>query len=211
VLEDGEGEGELVAVEGALRLADDHRLEAAAGVAQQGEQLVGLGRRGQGSARVWSMSKNSATITPPLGSMSCRARTPASHVKRRRPGGECCRLVHRTRTQSSLTSPAGGRYVGGMNRHWPRRRSRPLSGAALSVPPCGDAAECRRRWDAAHGGGRRCSHRPSGHTARLPDPSLWGRVARSAVPLAKCHARAGRPAGRRRQRHELGGASAAAR
>jgi hypothetical protein len=35
VLEDGIGEGELVAVEGALRLADDHRVEPAVGVAQR--------------------------------------------------------------------------------------------------------------------------------------------------------------------------------
>jgi hypothetical protein len=33
VLEDGVGEGELACVEGALRLADHHRLEAAVGVA----------------------------------------------------------------------------------------------------------------------------------------------------------------------------------
>jgi hypothetical protein len=43
VLEDGVGEGELVAVEGALRLADHSRLEAAAWVAEGGEQLAGLG------------------------------------------------------------------------------------------------------------------------------------------------------------------------
>jgi hypothetical protein len=43
VLEDGVGEGELVAVERALRLADHHRVEAAVGVAQRGEQPAGLG------------------------------------------------------------------------------------------------------------------------------------------------------------------------
>jgi hypothetical protein len=43
VLEDGVGEGELVGVEGALRLADHHRLEAAIGVAQRGQQSAGVG------------------------------------------------------------------------------------------------------------------------------------------------------------------------
>jgi len=42
VLEDGIGEGELVAVEGALRLTDDHRVEPALGVAQRGQQSAGL-------------------------------------------------------------------------------------------------------------------------------------------------------------------------
>jgi hypothetical protein len=37
VLEDRVGEGELVGVEGALRLADHHCLEAAAWVAQRGQ------------------------------------------------------------------------------------------------------------------------------------------------------------------------------
>jgi hypothetical protein len=43
VLEDGVGEGELVAVEGALRLADHHRAEPASGVAEGGQELAGFG------------------------------------------------------------------------------------------------------------------------------------------------------------------------
>jgi hypothetical protein len=42
VVEDGEGERELVAVEGAPRLADHHRVEPAVGVAQRCQQLAGL-------------------------------------------------------------------------------------------------------------------------------------------------------------------------
>jgi hypothetical protein len=71
MLEDGEGKGELVAVEGALRLADDDCLEAAAWVAEHGKQFAGVGPRCQGSARVWPMSKYSATITP-LPVLHCR-------------------------------------------------------------------------------------------------------------------------------------------
>ncbi|MFD0503623.1 hypothetical protein ACFQ0G_12925 [Streptomyces chiangmaiensis] len=52
VYEHREGVAELVAVEGALRLADHDGVEAAVRVAERLEEFVGAGRRCQGRERL---------------------------------------------------------------------------------------------------------------------------------------------------------------
>jgi hypothetical protein len=70
-----ERQAELVAVEGSLRFADDHRVEASGGVLERLKETGGSGRRFHGNDRDWPMSKNSSTISPPAASMTWRDRT----------------------------------------------------------------------------------------------------------------------------------------
>ena len=72
--EHGEREAELVAVERPLRLADDDRVEAPARSRKASSSRAASGRRFHGSDRDWPMSKYSATISPPAGSMTWRER-----------------------------------------------------------------------------------------------------------------------------------------
>ncbi|MFF4287753.1 hypothetical protein ACFY0R_21000 [Streptomyces sp. NPDC001633] len=74
--EEGEGVAELVAVEGALGLADDDGVEAALRVADYLEESGGLGRRFQGRARERPGVELLGNDLAAGGSM--RARTPVS-------------------------------------------------------------------------------------------------------------------------------------
>ncbi|HKR51195.1 MAG TPA: hypothetical protein VJT72_16740 [Pseudonocardiaceae bacterium] len=74
VLEDREGETELVAVERALRSTDDDAFESAPGFFNATSSSLAQGRRFHGSERDVPISKKSAAIVSLAGSMSPRAR-----------------------------------------------------------------------------------------------------------------------------------------
>src|SRR6266498_948758 len=78
VLEDGVGEGELVAGEGALRLADHHRVEPAIRVAQRREQPAGVG------AALPGQRKGAVELPCLGGSDVLQARLPDPAVERER-------------------------------------------------------------------------------------------------------------------------------
>jgi len=70
VFEQGKGVAELVAVEGPLRLAHDHGVEAAVRVGERGQELAGLGADAAADRAGLVDVEDSVTITPPCGSMS---------------------------------------------------------------------------------------------------------------------------------------------
>ena len=150
--EDGHGQAVLVAVERPLRLADHHGVEAPARVGQIARAARWRwGRRFHGSDRDWPMSKYSATMIPPGGSIRARLRG-LLPVVGRLAGPGCPRWRPGRGTRISWP----GRLVPGRG---------PAGDAHLDSPPPGCRAACRAAQGSGWGGGG-AAPALAGHEAR---------------------------------------------